>query len=252
MVVSVLLCVFNGADTVEAAVESIVSQTLRDWELIIVDDGSTDGTRTALARYTDPRIRVVYNDKNRGLPASLNIAFRHSSGELIARMDADDIALPDRLAKQARFLSEHPEIDVLGGAALLLGVDGLSTRRETHEEMASYAFTENPLIHPTVMLRRSFLEELGGYDETIRRAEDYDLWLRGIARFRYYNLQEPLIRYRPPTRATFRQARDAARAVWLHGRRSRKRSSGAYGAARFIAAFMLWKLAHLRADPESS
>jgi len=242
MLVSVLMAVYNGAGTVDEAIASILAQSFRDWELIVVDDGSTDETRKRIERYDDPRIRVLYNAANSGLSASLNVAFRASTGSLIARMDADDVALPHRLQRQVDFLRDHPEIDVVGGAATLWGNDGIYQRPETHEQMAQVLFTENPFIHPTVMMRRRFLEALGGYDETIQRAEDYDLWLRGVTRFRYYNIQEPLIQYRAPTRATWKQARDAALTVWRHGLRTGTPSRGAYGALRYYAAFALWRL----------
>ena len=247
MLISVLMGVYNGAATVDAAIESIVAQTLGDWELLIVEDGSTDDTREHLARYTDPRIRVLHNERNLGLAASLNLAFRSSSGELVARMDADDVALPHRLEVQARFLREHPEIDVVGGWAMHLGETGVMTRPESHDYMARHAFTENPFIHPTVMMRRRVLEELGGYDETNRRGEDYDLWLRGITRFRYHNLQQPLIEYRRPTGPDSRQSADAAYVAWSHGLRNRQPLRGAYGAARYFAAFALgWLMRSFR------
>src|SRR6185436_2392424 len=242
MLVSVLLSAYNAAGTLAAAVESIRAQTLRDWELIVVDDGSTDGTRSLLAKINDPRLRVIHNDSNRGLAASLNEAFRASRAELIARMDADDVALPYRLERQVAFLREHPDVDVLGGAAFFIGNDVITTRRERHEVMARRAFTENPFIHPAVMMRRRVLEELGGYDESLRRAQDYDLWLRGVNRFRYHNLTEPLIRYRRPTRATWQASGAAARVVWLNGLRRREPLVGAYAAMRYIVAFVVWRL----------
>ncbi len=245
MLVSVLMAVYNGAGTVDEAMGSILAQSFRDWELIVVDDGSTDDTRKRLERYDDPRIRVLYNAANSGLSASLNVAFRASTGSLIARMDADDVALPHRLQRQVEFLRVHPEIDVVGGAATLLGSDAIYERHERHEQMTRLLFTENPFIHPTVMMRRNFLETLGGYDESIQRAEDYDLWLRGVTRFRYYNIQEPLIQYRAPTRATWKQARDAGRTVWRHGLRAGTPLRGAYGALRYTAAFVLWRLGAL-------
>ena len=239
--VSVLLSVHNGARTVATAIESIRAQTWSDWELVIVDDASTDGTAALLAGISDPRIRVIRNDRNLGLAASLNKAFLAASGVLIARMDADDFALPDRLARQVEFLAAHPEIDVLGSAAILVdGNDretGISTRRERHEDIAATILKQNPFIHPSVMMRRHVLELLGGYDESLRRAQDYDLWLRGVRRFRYHNLQEPLLRYKQPDRATWISSSYAARVIWKNaGWR------GAWWAARLLAAFALSKL----------
>jgi hypothetical protein len=119
---------------------------------------------------------------------------------LYARIDGDDIWLPERLRRQIDFLDRHPEVAVLGGAAEVIDPDGntlgILERPIEHERLARERFRQNPFIHPTVMIRRRFLEELGGYDESLPRGQDYDLWLRGINRFRYANLSVPLIRYR--------------------------------------------------------
>lgn len=241
-VLSVLLAVRNGERTVAAAIESIRAQTWTDWELIVVNDASTDGTAAVLARFTDPRIHVLRNDVNRGLAASLNLAFRASHGALIARMDADDVALPERFERQFAFLAGHPDVDVLGTAAFLVdghGRDlGTSTRSETHDAIAASILKLNPFIHPSVMMRRHVLEQLGGYDESLLRVQDYDLWLRGLAkRFRYHNLQEPLLRYRAPDRSTWISSSYAARVIWKNaGWR------GTWYAARMLAAWAISKL----------
>lgn len=238
--VSVLLAVHDGARSVAAAIESIRAQTFRDWEMIAVDDGSRDETAAVLASLDDDRIRVIRNPTNRGLAASLNIAFAASKGELIARMDADDVALPDRFARQVVFLDTHRDIDILGGWALLTGDDKVASRRETHDELAAHRFRENPLIHPTVMMRRRVLEELGGYDESLQRAQDFDLWLRAMPRFRFHNLQEPLIRYKPP-HPTWKASRFAARVVAANGIRQRD-MRGLWFAARHVISYFIWKL----------
>ncbi len=248
--VSVLMAVHNGARTVATAIESIRAQTWTDWELVLVDDGSSDGTAALLATLDDERIRVMRNEKNRGLAASLNTAFRASRGELLARMDADDAALPERFARQVAFLREHPDVDIVGSTAILIDAGGrefgVMTRRERHDEMAAKVFKENPFIHPAVMMRRRVLEELGGYDESLRRGQDYDLWLRGVRRFRYHNLQEPLLRYKLPERATWISTSHGARVIWRHGRREGVPLRGAWFAGRLVFAFWLWKLMNPR------
>lgn len=204
MQVTVVMAVYNGVATVASAIDSIRHQTYTDWDFLIVDDGSTDGTSEVLERMAslDPRIAVIRNHANRGLAASLNIGWRQAEGEFIARMDADDVSLPQRFEKQVAFLASHPEVDVLGTAKEAVDAAGTflayGYRPEWHEEIASRMYRITPLIHPSVMMRRRFLEALGGYDESERvcRAEDSDLWLRGYRRFRYHNLQEPLIQYR--------------------------------------------------------
>jgi glycosyltransferase involved in cell wall biosynthesis len=202
MHVTVLMGVYNEAGRVGRAIESVCAQTCDDWDLLAIDDASTDDTPRVLDQWRrrDERVHVLRNDSNLGLAATLNRGWRQARGELIARLDADDISLPDRLERQVRFLSENPGVAVLGTAAELIDERGTSLgcarRPSDHEELASRIFREVPLIHPSVMLRRSFYEALGGYDERLRRGQDYDLWLRGYKQYRFHNLPEPLIRYR--------------------------------------------------------
>ena len=202
MHVTVLMAAYNEGERVRRAVESIQCQTYADWDLLIIDDASTDNTPEILRELAaaDRRICVLSNSVNRGLAASLNAGWRRARGNLIARMDADDISLPQRLERQVAFLTQHPDVAVLGGGAELANAAGHDLgqvlRPETHAELAGRILYENPFIHPSVMVRRSFYEALGGYDEHLRRAEDLDLWFRGYRRFQFHNLREPLIRYR--------------------------------------------------------
>jgi glycosyltransferase EpsE len=200
--VTVLMPVRNSVGSVERAVQSIIHQTYDAWELLVVDDASTDGTWEVvqgLAR-RDPRVVAIRNSERRGLGASLNLVWPRSRNELIARMDGDDESLATRLERQASFLSEHPKVAVLGAGAELVDESGahlgVTLRPERHEELVRDMYRRSPFIHPSVMMRRSFLEALGGYDELLRRAQDQDLWLRAYRQFRFHNLQEPLIRYR--------------------------------------------------------
>ncbi len=194
--------VHNGADSLDVAIGSIVGQTFEAWELIVVDDGSDDASLEIAHSWArrDARVHVVVQWPNAGHPASLNEAFRRSRGELIARMDADDESFPERLEKQVRFLDAHPEVTVVGTGAEFVdprgSVIGTGLLLEAHDDIVSKIYRTSPFIHPSVMMRRTFLEELGGYDVRLRRAEDVDLWLRGCRRFRYHNIAEPLIRCR--------------------------------------------------------
>jgi hypothetical protein len=192
---------FNAAPYIFAAVQSIQRQTWHDWELIAVDDASTDGTARILQAFAaaDDRIIVHQSPSNRGTAAALNQALMLAGGRFIARMDADDIAVPDRLILQLQSMRQRPEVHVLGGLAFHFnsaGVLGLIVRPETHEALVADIFRKCPFIHPSVMVRREFYEALGGYDARLRKCQDRDLWLRGYKRFRYHNLQEPLIYYR--------------------------------------------------------
>jgi hypothetical protein len=213
--VSVVMSVLNGERYLSEAVESILNQTFRDFEFIIINDGSTDRTATILEsfRMSDPRVRV-YHQENRGVGESLNRGCGLAQGKYIARMDADDIAIRDRLMRQVEFMECHAEIDVVGGAVEFIDAMGksLATTRypETvHEIKATLSrfSCKSPIVHPTVLLRREVFVSLGGYRPAFS-AEDYDLWLRIAERGQLANLGEVVLKYRiHPEQATCRHAR---------------------------------------------
>lgn len=199
--VTVLMPVRNCVGSVERAVSSIIHQTHEAWELLVVDDASTDGTWEvveAVAR-RDPRVVAIRNYERRGLGASLNLLWPRSTNDFIARMDGDDESLATRLERQARFMAEHPEVAVLGAGAELVdesgALVGIALRPEAHDQLVRDMYRRSPFIHPSVMMRRRFLEDLGGYDASLWRAQDQDLWLRAYRKFRFQNLPEALIRY---------------------------------------------------------
>lgn len=201
--VSIVMAAYNEADHIRAAIDSIINQTFTDWELIIVEDGSTDQTKEICEEFEkrDPRVRVFVNEQNLGLPRSLNLGIEQARGNLIARADADDINLPSRLAVQFAFMQEHLDIDVLGTGAYVIDERG---RRVTtialpakHEQIKKLPFLKTMFFHPTVMIRRVFFDQVGLYDPVYRRAQDKELWFRGLCMDKkYHNLQEPLIHYR--------------------------------------------------------
>jgi glycosyltransferase involved in cell wall biosynthesis len=252
VIVSVIMGAHNEERRVGNAIRSVQQQAFQDWELVVVDDGSTDRTAEvleALARQ-DPRIRVLRNERNLGLAASLNRAIEASKGELIARMDSDDSNLPDRLERQVAFFRDHPEVDVLGGGAIEVNSSGSVLderhRRETHDEMMVHIYRENPFLHPTVMGRRRFWEMTGGYNPRAWLGEeDYDLWLRARHEFRYHNLQIPLIYYRrrPPSRA---RALASFRAIWRSVLRERKVPTHGWCAFRPLVALLWFRIRHPR------
>ncbi len=251
MSVTVLMAVLNGRVIVREAIESIVDQTYKDWELCVIDDASDDGTPEVLEAMAaaDPRVRIVRNSRTCGLAACMNIGWRATTGEFIARMDADDVSLRERLERQTRFLESHPDVAVLGTGAELFDETGrrlgVALRPSDHETLVARIYVENPFIHPSVMMRRTFLESLGGYDERLSRAQDYDLWLRGCRRFRFSNLQVPLIRYRVRRRPSMESIVWGAFALARGGYRERQLLRGGWGALRFLAAGLLAR-AHLR------
>ena len=207
--VSVVMAVFNEQNHLEAALDSVLGQGI-DLEFVVVDDCSTDRTPDILARYQKANkcIVVIRNEKNLGLAASLNIALKRCHGDFIARMDADDISKPGRLLAQTNFLTAHPEIDVLGGNAQLIGPEGVKLAITdlplTQEAIRKSIVRICPIIHPSVMYRSSFVKRFEGYDTNLKRCQDYDLWLRSIDSSRFANMPDVLIDYRVSNSSTFK------------------------------------------------
>jgi glycosyltransferase involved in cell wall biosynthesis len=201
-IVSVLLPVRNGGDLLPLAVESILSQQGVDFELIVIDDGSDDGTPAYLAGIADPRLRVVRR-AGEGIVVALNAGFAMARGRYIARMDGDDIALPGRLAAQAHVLDTEPDADITFTSAHVIDAQGqrnslLLAEAKSRDEQRAILLEETrgaPIIHPSVMMRRSVLEALGGY-RAVPLAEDHDLWLRAVDRFGFRAIPQALLEYR--------------------------------------------------------
>jgi len=197
--VSIVMSVFNGGSEVVIAVDSIICQSYQLWELVIVDDGSTDNTSQIVKQYAKKHqnIRVLTNKINMGLAYSLNEAIKHSNGEYIARMDADDIALPNRIEEQVNYFDSHPKVSVLGTGSEVVtpSKKTIVLKPETHEEIVKSIEKINPFFHSSVMMRRDFVDAMSGYSAKYLRAQDYDLWLRGVDQFRYHNLQKVLMTY---------------------------------------------------------
>lgn len=200
--ISVIMSVYNSQDYLEIAIDSILSQTYTDFEFIIVNDGSTDNSSLILENFAriDSRIRII-NKENEGLTKALNIAIQTSRGEFIARFDSDDISISSRLEKQVDFLEKHPKYDMIASSAYFIDKYGNIYNR-TIPVISSKLLNKqlryiNPIIHPSVMLRRSVLERVGLYNENIKQyCEDYNLWLR-ISEFgKIKVLFEPLIMFR--------------------------------------------------------
>jgi glycosyltransferase involved in cell wall biosynthesis len=248
VIVSVVLAVHNGAATLDAAIRSVLTQTLQALELVVVDDASSDESGAIISYHAkaDSRVIAVRSDDRLGLARALNIGWRRARTDLIARMDADDVCLPARLERQVGEMTAHPEIAVLGTGAVLIDDEGrevgIAQRPADHETLVREIYRENPFMHPTVMMRRAFLEAMSGYDESLRRAQDIDLWLRGRRTFRYANLEEPLIKYHVSVRPKFASIAWGsfvlARSAWREGHFLR---NGKY-AARYFAATMLGRL----------
>jgi len=198
--VSVVMPVYNGEAFLREAIESILAQTFTDFELLLINDGSTDGTQAIINTYRqDQRLRCI-SRPNRGLIASLNEGWQRARGSYIARMDADDVSAPERLERQVAFLDAHAEIGLVGSAVWIIDAQGqrsgLVVLPETHHMIAWRLCFEDPIVHPTVLIRRPLLERADGYDPAMPHAEDYDLWRRLSGLTRLHNLPEVLLSLR--------------------------------------------------------
>lgn len=196
--ISILMAVYNQAETLAVALESLWQQTFTDFEVIVVEDGSSDESPAILARQTDPRLRVFANEKNSGLAASLNRAVAHATGEFIARMDGDDISEPARLATQFNFLRQHPHLAGCGTWVQTFGSREEIWQFPTEPDVIRCELLfENVLAHGSMMLRRAALDEHSlRYEEDLTRAQDYDLWVRLARQAPLANIPRPLVCYR--------------------------------------------------------
>ncbi len=184
--VSVLMSVYNGQRYLEQAVQSVLNQEFSDFEFLVFDDASTDQSRQILEQCSkqDGRVKVHVNTSNFGLTRSLNQGITLAKGEFVARIDADDLALPGRLARQAEYLNHQQSCAVVGSVAQLIDASGQQhgvTETFSHGALAAQLFFFNSITHSSVMFRRKVILGLGGYDEQFTRAQDYDLWLRCLA-----------------------------------------------------------------------
>jgi hypothetical protein len=202
MPISVVMSVFNNAPHVAAAVESILGQSFGDFEFIIINDGSTDGSGDILDGYAraDRRVRLLHQP-NLGLVASLNRAIGEARAPLVARMDGDDIALPTRFAVQKTFLDDHPDHGVVGCQIVLIDVLGhvIGNGELFPTDYAGFlqAMENHPLMsHPGAVIRRDLLVAISGYRSVFRYCEDYDLWLRLSTMTKLCSVPETLLQYR--------------------------------------------------------
>jgi glycosyltransferase involved in cell wall biosynthesis len=200
--VSVLLPVYNGEKYLRQAVESILAQSFEDYEFIIIDDGSTDGTLWILQHYSvqHPTLKII-SRPNKGLTVTLNEGLAMAKGEFLARMDADDISMPRRFEKQVKYLREHPDCVLVGSRVLLIDPEGLPIREScsevAHEEIDGAHLNRGwPVVHPAVMMRTAAVRQVGGYREPYNMLEDLDLFLRLGEIGKLANLPEVLLKYR--------------------------------------------------------
>ncbi|MGD0781133.1 MAG: glycosyltransferase [Dehalococcoidales bacterium] len=203
--VSIVMSVYNSEQYLMDAIDSILAQTFGEFEFIIIDDGSTDGSIEILNRYkkNDARMKVYRLSQNVGIVEALNRGVKLTTGKYIARMDADDISLPERLERQLAFLDSNPEVGVLGTNIQL--IDTAGKKYETlkfptsHTQILWSLCFYNPIVHPSVMIKRDILIRTNGYRSGYPCAEDYDLWTRLAGETRFANLSQILLLLRKHT-----------------------------------------------------
>jgi cellulose synthase/poly-beta-1,6-N-acetylglucosamine synthase-like glycosyltransferase len=211
--VSVVLSVRNGGSDLPQALDTILKQSFSDFELIAINNGSTDGTREFLDQIADPRVRVYHQD-DQGLAAALNRGISLARGRYIARQDHDDLADPSRIAKQVEFLDAHPEHALIGTRAEIWIGDNPTGRVHDHPiedtDLRFALLFNNYFVHSSVMMRKAALDEVGYYsiDRLRQPPEDYELWSRIARRFRVANLPERLTVYREVPTSMSRESAD--------------------------------------------
>jgi glycosyltransferase involved in cell wall biosynthesis len=196
--VTVLMPVYNGEEYVREAMESILSQTFKDFEFLIINDGSTDGSVEIILSFQDKRIRLIHNGKNLGLIQTLNKGIAHSRGEYVVRMDCDDISLPSRLQKQIDYMNENTAVGVCGTWVRMIGPGRRTIRYPTDSDsIRCHLLFYSALAHPSVIFRKDTIEKYQlYYNSSYVRAEDYELWVRAGKFVKLANLSEPLVKYR--------------------------------------------------------
>jgi glycosyltransferase involved in cell wall biosynthesis len=198
--VSVVLAVYNGERYLQEAMRSLNGQSFTDFEIVVVDDASTDRTASILDGFSSSRLVRIRNETNLGQTRSLNLGLMLATGEYIARQDADDRSLPERLKRQVDYLTVHPEVGLLGTGYEIVDQFGKVLEEifppPTDEELREALIFGNIFCHGSVMLRKDVVEKVGGYDETFRVTQDYDLWLRIAELSRLASLDMILYQYR--------------------------------------------------------
>jgi glycosyltransferase involved in cell wall biosynthesis len=195
--VTVLLPAYNAEKYLADAVDSILKQTFSDFELLIINDGSTDKTLSILNSFNDSRIRIIKHAENKGLIYSLNEGLNFSKSKYIVRMDADDIALPDRLKVQVDFMNQHQDISAAGSYYQIIGREEIQKMPNSNDTIKVHMLFHTAMAHPTIILRRDrFIDANYLFDQDFKHAEDYELWSRACVSLKFANIPQVLLKYR--------------------------------------------------------
>lgn len=215
--ISVIIPAYNQAEYVAEAVHSVLNQTCPDFELIVVNDGSTDQTAQVLAAIQDSRMRVVWQP-NAGLSAARNTGVRQSTGPLLTFLDSDDYFYPDKLDVLSRYLDNHPEIGLVSGGVMIINQQGVPLKLQIERPAAldlPYFLTHNPFSACAIMLRRSWIDKVGMFDETLRACEDWELWHRMLnAGCQFGSVEHAVVTYRAHTGQMTREAERMRKAIF--------------------------------------
>ena len=268
--VSVVMSVYNNEEFVSHSIKSIVDQSYSDFEFIIINDGSTDGSKHIILKWQKVDNRIIFIDRkeNKGLPYSLNESIAIAKGKYVARMDSDDIAGIDRFERQVRFLESRLEVDIVGGQVTHIDSEGSklpsSTQPLSFEEIKSIAEFSCPVNHPTYMVKKDAYVALGGYRDVFVYAQDYDFILRAIdSNLIIENISDVLLEYRSPssgcsTAKIHRQLYLGRQAINLHKERVKfglelvktfEKSKRTFFYAGFLFSFS-WELRRKALDME--
>ena len=199
--VSVVMSVYNAEAYVNRAIESILSQTLTNFELIIINDASSDKTLALVRSYMrkDKRIRLINNYRNLKVAHSLNKGVSLAKTDLIARMDSDDIALPKRLETQFEFMQSHPDVVIVGTYIRIIDENQKVVSKRTYpsksDDLKRIMLRYSPFAHPTVMFRKKVFEEFGGYNPKMVPCEDIDFWFKAGVKYDFANIPKALLKY---------------------------------------------------------
>ena len=198
--VTVLMSVYNGQKYLREAINSILNQTFKDFEFIIIDDCSIDKTKDIILSYKDSRIRFIENKKNIGLTKSLNKGLKIARGKYIARMDVDDISMPERVEKQISFLDKHKDIAVVGSWIEIINME--SSRAYVLKNDCNPAIIKwthifkNQITHSSAFFRKEIIKKIGHYNEKYKYAQDFDFWFRISRKYKIANIPKVLVKYR--------------------------------------------------------
>ena len=207
-VVLIVLAAYNAEKTLKLSIESILNQTYKKWKLILIDDGSNDNTLKIINSYKDlKKIKIIRNKKRLGLTKSLNKAIRNESCTFIARMDADDFSLKKRLEKQVKFMLNNKNVSLLGTNVNYYDNHNNFIARSNlplnNFDIKNLIIKKNPFVHSSIIFRKEFYDELGGYNEFFFNAQDYDMWLRGKENYEYRNLKGRFLNHKMKKHITF-------------------------------------------------